>query len=95
VNVVLTGSKEERADVVANRLILQDFDVCVTLSETCLIEKSALKKSCFEYIVIDEAHGIKNVNSILAQIIRSFMYRRCHGNLLDDLKELFALLNFT
>ncbi|KAG2360929.1 SNF2 family N-terminal domain-containing protein [Suillus spraguei] len=96
--VVLTGSKEERAEIIANRLIPQDFDVCVTSYEICLIEKSALKKFSFEYIVIDEAHRIKNVDSILAQIVRSFMSR---GRLLitgtplqNNLKELFALLNF-
>ncbi|KIJ66629.1 hypothetical protein HYDPIDRAFT_174654 [Hydnomerulius pinastri MD-312] len=96
--VVLTGSKEERAEIIANRLIPQDFDVCVTSYEICLIEKSALKKFSFEYIVIDEAHRIKNVDSILSQIVRSFMSR---GRLLitgtplqNSLKELFALLNF-
>lgn len=96
--VVLTGSKEERAEIIANRLIPQDFDVCVTSYEICLIEKSALKKFSFEYIVIDEAHRIKNVDSILAQIVRAFMSR---GRLLitgtplqNNLKELFALLNF-
>ncbi|KAH7909061.1 SNF2 family N-terminal domain-containing protein [Hygrophoropsis aurantiaca] len=96
--VVLTGSKEERAEIIANRLIPQDFDVCVTSYEICLIEKSALKKFSFEYIVIDEAHRIKNVDSILAQIVRAFLSR---GRLLitgtplqNSLKELFALLNF-
>jgi SWI/SNF-related matrix-associated actin-dependent regulator of chromatin subfamily A member 5 len=96
--VVLTGSKEERAENIPNRLIPQDFDVCVTSYEICLIEKSALEKFSFEYIVIDEAHRIKNVDSILAQIVRSFMSR---GRLLitgtplqNNLKELFALLNF-
>ncbi|EIW87448.1 hypothetical protein CONPUDRAFT_87220 [Coniophora puteana RWD-64-598 SS2] len=96
--VVLTGSKEERAEIIANRLIPQDFDVCITSYEICLIEKSALKKFSFEYIVIDEAHRIKNVDSILSQIVRSFISR---GRLLitgtplqNNLKELFALLNF-
>ncbi|KAJ6518654.1 SNF2 family N-terminal domain-containing protein [Mycena sanguinolenta] len=95
---LLTGSKEERADIIANRLITQDFEVCVTSYEICLIEKSALKKFSFEYIVIDEAHRIKNVDSILSQIVRSFTSR---GRLLitgtplqNSLKELFALLNF-
>ncbi|KAF9812523.1 hypothetical protein IEO21_06162 [Rhodonia placenta] len=96
--IVLTGSKEERAELIANRLIPQDFDVLITSYEICLIEKSALKKFSFEYIVIDEAHRIKNVDSILSQIVRSFMSR---GRLLitgtplqNNLKELFALLNF-
>ena len=55
-------------------------------------------KFSFEYIVIDEAHRIKNVDSILSQIVRAFTSR---GRLLitgtplqNNLKELFALLNF-
>lgn len=96
--VILAGSKEERAEIIANRLIPQDFEVCITSYEICLIEKSAFKKFSFEYIVIDEAHRIKNVDSILSQIVRTFISR---GRLLitgtplqNSLKELFALLNF-
>ncbi|KAF8232381.1 SNF2 family DNA-dependent ATPase [Tricholoma matsutake] len=96
--VVLTGTKEERADIIANRLLPQAFEVCITSYEICLIEKSTFKKFSFEYIVIDEAHRIKNVDSILSQIVRAFMSR---GRLLitgtplqNNLKELFALLNF-
>ncbi|KAL6303969.1 SNF2 family DNA-dependent ATPase [Sparassis latifolia] len=96
--VVLTGTKDERAELIANRLIPQDFDVLITSYEICLIEKSALKKFSFEYIIIDEAHRIKNVDSILSQIVRSFISR---GRLLitgtplqNNMKELFALLNF-
>ena len=96
--VLLTGSKEERAEIISSRLLPQDFDVLITSYEICLIEKSALKKFSFEYIVIDEAHRIKNVDSILSQIVRSFMSR---GRLLitgtplqNNMKELFALLNF-
>ncbi|KAH9884642.1 SNF2 family DNA-dependent ATPase [Cubamyces lactineus] len=96
--VLLTGSKEERAEIIASRLIPQDFDVLITTYEICLIEQSALKKFSFEYIVIDEAHRIKNVDSILSKIVRSFMSR---GRLLitgtplqNNMKELFALLSF-
>ncbi len=96
--VILTGTKEERAELIANRIIPQDFSALITSYEICLIEKSALKKMSFEYIVIDEAHRIKNVDSILSQIVRSFMSR---GRLLitgtplqNNMKELFALLNF-
>ncbi len=96
--VVVTGSKEERAETIQSRLITNDFDVCVTSYEICLIEKSAMKKFSFQYIVIDEAHRIKNVDSMLAQIVRAFTSR---GRLLitgtplqNNLKELFALLNF-
>lgn len=94
----LGGSKEERQDTIQNRLIPMDFEVCITTYEICLIEKAALKKMSFAYIVIDEAHRIKNVDSILSQIVRAFMSR---GRLLitgtplqNNMKELFSLLNF-
>ena len=97
-NVILTGTKEECAEIIVNRLIPQDFDVCITTYEICLIEKSAFKKFSFEYIVIDEVHRIKNVDFILLQIVRTFISR---GRLLitgtplqNTLKELFTLLNF-
>ncbi|KAI0310745.1 P-loop containing nucleoside triphosphate hydrolase protein [Amylostereum chailletii] len=51
----------------------QDFEVCITSYEMCLIEKGALKKFSFEYIVIDEAPRIKNVDSICFRFVRSFM----------------------
>lgn len=61
-------------------------------------EKSAFKKFSFEYIVIDEAHRIKNMDSILSHMVRMFTTR---GRLLitgtplqNNLQELFALLNF-
>jgi SWI/SNF-related matrix-associated actin-dependent regulator of chromatin subfamily A member 5 len=96
--VMLTGTKDERAEIIATRLITQKFQVCITTYEMCLIETAALKKFSFEYIVIDEAHRIKNVDSILSQIVRAFISR---GRLLitgtplqNNLKELFSLLNF-
>ncbi|KAF8879544.1 SNF2 family N-terminal domain-containing protein [Gymnopilus junonius] len=96
--ITLTGSKDERASIISTSLIPVNFDVCITSYEICLIEQSALKKLSFEYIVIDEAHRIKNVDSMLSQIVRAFSSR---GRLLitgtplqNNLKELFSLLNF-
>jgi SWI/SNF-related matrix-associated actin-dependent regulator of chromatin subfamily A member 5 len=96
--IILTETKEICAEIIANQLIPQDFEVCITSYEICLIEKSAFKKFSFEYIVFDEAHRIKNVDSILSQIVRYFI--SCGRLLITDtplqnsLKELFALLNF-
>lgn len=70
----------------------------VTSYEMCLREKTTFKKISWEYIIIDEAHRIKNVDSLLSQIVRSFNSR---GRLLitgtplqNNLQELWALLNF-
>ncbi|KAF9516064.1 hypothetical protein BS47DRAFT_1371876 [Hydnum rufescens UP504] len=96
--VVLTGDKTVRADIITSRLLPQKFEVLVTSYEICLREKNAFKKLSFEYIVIDEAHRIKNMDSLLSQIVRAFSSR---GRLLitgtplqNNLQELFALLNF-
>lgn len=42
--ITLRGSKEERQEVIQERLLPQDFDVLVTTYEMCLREKSALKR---------------------------------------------------
>ncbi|KAF2432908.1 chromatin-remodeling complex ATPase-like protein [Tothia fuscella] len=96
--LVLQGVKEERQTLINERLIPQKFDVCITSYEMILREKSHLKKFAWEYIIIDEAHRIKNEDSSLAQIVRTFNSR---GRLLitgtplqNNLHELWALLNF-
>ncbi|CDK29116.1 unnamed protein product [Kuraishia capsulata CBS 1993] len=99
VNVlVLQGTKEERAELIANRLLQADFDVCITSFEMVLREKSKLGKIRWEYVVIDEAHRIKNEESSLSQIIRLFYSRNrlliTGTPLQNNLHELWALLNF-
>ncbi|KAL1875355.1 chromatin remodeling complex Adenosinetriphosphatase [Diaporthe australafricana] len=99
VNVlVLQGAKEERSKLIADRLESEDFDVCVTSYEMILREKSHLKKFAWEYIIIDEAHRIKNEESSLAQVIRLFNSRNrlliTGTPLQNNLHELWALLNF-
>ncbi|KAL8291369.1 hypothetical protein RQP46_002347 [Phenoliferia psychrophenolica] len=96
--VMLRGTKDERAVVVQEKILTQDFDVLITSYELCLREKSSLKKLAWEYIVIDEAHRIKNVDSALSQIVRIFDSRArlliTGTPLQNNLHELWALLNF-
>lgn len=66
------GNKDDRAVLVKERLVPQDFEVVVTSYEMCLLEKSQFRKISWQYIVIDEAHRIKNENSMLSQIVRTF-----------------------
>ncbi|PGH15336.1 hypothetical protein AJ79_02502 [Helicocarpus griseus UAMH5409] len=99
VNVlVLQGAKDERHKLINERLVDEKFDVCITSYEMVLREKSHLKKFAWEYIIIDEAHRIKNEESSLAQIIRVFHSRNrlliTGTPLQNNLHELWALLNF-
>ncbi|EFX03790.1 snf2 family helicase [Grosmannia clavigera kw1407] len=99
VNVlVLQGAKEERHTLIAERLVDENFDVCITSYEMILREKAHLRKFAWEYIIIDEAHRIKNEESSLAQVIRLFNSRNrlliTGTPLQNNLHELWALLNF-
>ena len=99
VNVlVLQGAKDERHALINERVVDEKFDVLITSYEMILREKSVLKKFAWEYIIVDEAHRIKNDESSLAQIIRLFSSRNrlliTGTPLQNNLHELWALLNF-
>lgn len=96
--LVFQGAKEERQELVKDRLLTLDFDVCITSYEMVLREKAHFKKFAWEYIIIDEAHRIKNEESMLSQIVRLFNSRNrlliTGTPLQNNLHELWALLNF-
>lgn len=96
--VVLQGTKEERAEIIQNQLLTADFDVLITSFEMVIREKSHLKKFRWQYLVVDEAHRIKNEDSSLSQIIRLFYSKNrlliTGTPLQNNLHELWALLNF-
>eukprot|EP01091_Cochliopodium_minus_P017448 TRINITY_DN683_c0_g3_i1.p1 TRINITY_DN683_c0_g3~~TRINITY_DN683_c0_g3_i1.p1 ORF type:complete len:1046 (-),score=408.02 TRINITY_DN683_c0_g3_i1:2-3139(-) len=92
------GNKEERIELKSKSLVAGEFEVCVTTYEMIIIEKSAFKKFNWRYMVIDEAHRIKNENSKLSEIVRDV---KSNNRLLltgtplqNNLHELWALLNF-
>lgn len=74
--VRMGGTKEERQKVVAEDLVTDaqgkyyKFDVLVTSYEGLLKEKGKLSKINWEYLIIDEAHRIKNENSSLSKCVR-------------------------
>jgi SNF2 family DNA or RNA helicase len=79
--------QDERAEIIANQLISQDFEVCVTTYEMCLIEKSVLKSSHHSNTSQSTAHRIKNVDSIPRRLLIT------GTPLQNNLKVLFSLLN--
>ncbi|KAL3692725.1 hypothetical protein R1sor_006376 [Riccia sorocarpa] len=92
------GNQEERIHQRDNLLVAGKFDICVTSFEMAIKERAALKKFSWRYIIIDEAHRIKNENSLLAKTMRLFStnYRLLITGtpLQNNLHELWALLNF-
>ncbi|KAH9113785.1 hypothetical protein AeMF1_012062 [Aphanomyces euteiches] len=98
------GDKVERDRVVDEILCpglsqeKRKFDVCVTTFEMCLKAKTTLCKFAWRYLIIDEAHRIKNEASQFSTVVR--MMATEHRLLLtgtplqNNLHELWALLNF-
>lgn len=74
------------------------WDVAVTTYEMANTEKKALSRFAWKYLVIDEAHRLKNESSIFSTTVRGFntSYRLLLTGtpLQNNLHELWALLNF-
>uniref|UniRef100_A0A7S4K713 Chromatin-remodeling complex ATPase chain n=1 Tax=Odontella aurita TaxID=265563 RepID=A0A7S4K713_9STRA len=74
------------------------WDVCVTTYEVCNTERKTLEKFGWRYLIIDEAHRLKNEASMFSQTVRGFKtaYRLLLTGtpLQNNLHELWALLNF-
>jgi SWI/SNF-related matrix-associated actin-dependent regulator of chromatin subfamily A member 5 len=74
------------------------FDALVCSYEAVLKEKSSLGRIPWKYLIIDEAHRIKNENSSLSKAVRllstGFRLLITGTPLQNNLHELWALLNF-
>ena len=101
--VKMGGTKAERHKVVTQDLPLDEngnyrFDALVMSYEALLKERGRLSKIPWRYLMIDEAHRIKNEKSSLSLAVR--IMNTEHRLLItgtplqNNLRELFALLNF-
>jgi SWI/SNF-related matrix-associated actin-dependent regulator of chromatin subfamily A member 5 len=76
----------------------REWDVCVTTYEIFNLEMTAFRRIAWRYLIIDEAHRLKNEDSQFSQNIRHLNTE--HRLLLtgtplqNNLHELWALLNF-
>lgn len=98
------GTKEERLKFEKEHLPKDantgkyNWEVLVTSYEGLLREKGKLGKIAWRYLIIDEAHRIKNENSSLSRAVR--VMNTEHRLLItgtplqNNLRELWALLNF-
>jgi SWI/SNF-related matrix-associated actin-dependent regulator of chromatin subfamily A member 5 len=96
--ICVIGEKNARADYIANVMKGTEWNVCVTSYDMCSRETTTFKSYNWQYLIIDEAHRIKNENTQLAEIVRRFRstYRLLLTGtpLQNNLHELWALLNF-
>ena len=94
----LIGTQEERQTLIDTRIKSGDFKVLITSFDIARIEISAIRKLKFGFFVLDEAHRIKNEESILSSIVRMVHANRIFlltgTPLQNNLHELWAILNF-
>ena len=98
------GSKEERQEIVDNVLKpgiaheKRGWDVVITTYEVVNMEKGPLIKIAWRYLIIDEAHRLKNEASQFSQTVRLLNTQArlllTGTPLQNNLHELWALLNF-
>lgn len=96
--VKLIAAKPYRDEILKNEMIPGKFDVVITSFEGVNICNSSLRKFNWRFIIIDEAHKIKNEDAQISKTIRTLPSE--HRLLLtgtplqNNLHELWALLNF-
>ena len=90
--------QETRNKFIRDTMMAGGWDVVVTSYEMLIREKSVFKKFNWKYMVIDEAHRIKNEESKLSLIVREIKTANrlllTGTPLQNNLHELWALLNF-
>uniref|UniRef100_A0AAQ5YQN1 Chromodomain-helicase-DNA-binding protein 1-like n=1 Tax=Amphiprion ocellaris TaxID=80972 RepID=A0AAQ5YQN1_AMPOC len=91
------GDKDRRAEI-QRETNSQDFNVLLTTYELCLKDASFLKRWKWKVLVVDEAHRLKNQNSLLHKTLTEFSvgFRVLLTGtpIQNNLQELYSLLSF-
>ncbi|XP_067369374.1 chromodomain-helicase-DNA-binding protein 1-like [Channa argus] len=91
------GDKDRRAEI-QRETDTQDFHVLLTTYELCLKDASFLRRWKWKVLVVDEAHRLKNQNSLLHKTLTEFSvgFRILLTGtpIQNNLQELYSLLSF-
>ena len=68
------GDRATREKMMAEELQPDKFDVCITSYEMVVRESSAFRKFSWRYLIVDEAHRMKNEESKLSQVRALYMH---------------------
>ena len=94
----MIGTHEERTEFISTEMMPGDWNVCITTYELIMREQAVFKKFNLSYLIIDEAHRIKNEKSKLSETVRKLKSTNrlliTGTPLQNNMHELWALLNF-
>eukprot|EP00656_Telonema_subtile_P004043 TRINITY_DN11839_c0_g1_i3.p1 TRINITY_DN11839_c0_g1~~TRINITY_DN11839_c0_g1_i3.p1 ORF type:complete len:1114 (+),score=301.85 TRINITY_DN11839_c0_g1_i3:290-3631(+) len=96
---VYEGKPDDRKRIRETRLDTMNFNVLLTTFEYAMLDKRHLKKIEWEYIIVDEAHRLKNPKCKLSRDLNKYYNSKRRlaltgTPLQNDLQEVWALLNF-
>ncbi|XP_076870875.1 chromodomain-helicase-DNA-binding protein 1-like [Brachyhypopomus gauderio] len=93
-----TGDKDRRAELQTRMLEDTHFHILLTTYEICLKDAKILKRRKWKILVVDEAHRLKNQNSLLYQTLSEFSvgFRLLLTGtpIQNNLQEVYSLLSF-
>ncbi|XP_066218207.1 chromodomain-helicase-DNA-binding protein 1-like isoform X1 [Saccopteryx leptura] len=96
--VTYTGDKEERTHLQQDLRQKPHFHVLLTTYEICLKDASFLKSFHWSVLVVDEAHRLKNLSSLLHKTLSEFSVvfnvLLTGTPIQNSLQELYSLLSF-
>ncbi|XP_036396796.1 chromodomain-helicase-DNA-binding protein 1-like [Megalops cyprinoides] len=92
------GDKDKRAELQEELIGGRQFHVLLTTYEICLNDASFLKRWQWRILVVDEAHRLKNQNSLLRRALTQFSIRfrmlLTGTPVQNSLQEVYSLLSF-
>ena len=92
------GSSKARTDLRRGWMTLNSFHVCITSYQLVVQDANSFKRKRWYYLVLDEAHNIKNFKSKRWQTLLNFNTQRrlllTGTPLQNNLMELWSLLHF-
>jgi ATP-dependent helicase STH1/SNF2 len=97
--VCYKGTPAQRKDIYKDQVRAGHFNVLLTTYEYIIKDKKFLRKIEWQYAIVDEGHRMKNAQSKFAvtlgsQYVTRFRVLLTGTPLMNDLSELWSLLNF-
>eukprot|EP00954_Amorphochlora_amoebiformis_P001250 96559-Amorphochlora_amoeboformis.AAC.1 len=97
--IIYDGTKEARKKLREEDMATENYNVLLTTFEFAMRDKKYLRKTQWQYIIVDEAHRLKNPKCKLVSDLNEYNKgaRRIALSgtpLQNDLPELWSLLNF-
>jgi ATP-dependent helicase STH1/SNF2 len=93
------GTPAQRKDIYREQVKNGHFNVLLTTYEYIIKDKASLRKAVWQYAIVDEGHRMKNAGSKFAKTLSTqyetkFRVLLTGTPLMNDLSELWSLLNF-